>query len=95
MEAAFKAINDVTRRDILKFLLQGPQNAGQIAKQFEMTKPSISHHLDLLKQAELIEAVKKGQFIYYSLNKKGFESIHQWFQSFTQHFEFPKPKIRL
>ena len=61
MEAAFKAINDVTRREILQFLIQGPQNAGQIAKQFDMTKPSISHHLDLLKQAQLIDAVKKGQ----------------------------------
>jgi DNA-binding transcriptional ArsR family regulator len=91
MEAAFKAINDVTRREILQFLIQGPQNAGQIAKQFDMTKPSISHHLDLLKQAQLIDAVKKGQFIH----KKGFESIHQWFQGFAQHFEFPKPKIRL
>jgi DNA-binding transcriptional ArsR family regulator len=37
MEAAFKAINDVTRREILQFLIQGPQNAGQIAKQFDMT----------------------------------------------------------
>jgi len=95
MEAAFKAINDVTRREILQFLLEGPQNAGQIAKQFDMTKPSISHHLDLLKQAQLIDATKKGQFIHYSLNKKGFELIHQWIQGFAQHFEFPKPKIRL
>jgi DNA-binding transcriptional ArsR family regulator len=95
METPFKAINDGTRREILQFLIQGPQNAGQIAKQFDMTKPSISHHLDLLKQAQLIDAEKKGQFIHYSLNKKGFESVYQWFQAFAQHFEFPKPKIRL
>ncbi|MEN9364156.1 MAG: hypothetical protein RI903_1465 [Bacteroidota bacterium] len=59
MDITFKAINDPTRRDILVFLTQGPQNAGEIAKQFSMTKPSISHHLDLLKQGELISAEKK------------------------------------
>jgi DNA-binding transcriptional ArsR family regulator len=95
MDITFKAINDPTRRDILVFLTQGPQNAGEIAKQFSMTKPSISHHLDLLKQGELISAEKKGQFILYSLNRAGFERIHTWFQGFSQHFEFPKPKIRL
>jgi DNA-binding transcriptional ArsR family regulator len=95
MDITFKAVNDPTRRDILVFLTQGPQNAGEIAKQFAMAKPSISHHLDLLKQGELISADKKGQFIIYSLNRSGFELIHTWFQGFSQHFEFPKPKIRL
>jgi DNA-binding transcriptional ArsR family regulator len=95
MEAAFKAINDQTRRKILQLLVDGPRNAGDIAKQFNMTKPSISHHLDLLKQAQLILAEKKGQFILYSLNKEGFSPIYLWFQGFATHFEFPKPKIRL
>jgi DNA-binding transcriptional ArsR family regulator len=95
MEAAFKAINDQTRREILQLLVDGPRNAGDIAKQFNMTKPSISHHLDLLKQAQLILAEKKGQFILYSLNKEGLSPIYLWFQGFATHFEFPKPKIRL
>ena len=95
MDISYKAINDPTRREILSFLLSGPQNAGQIAKQFNMTKPSISHHLDLLKQANLIIAEKKGQFIIYSLSKNGFDPLHEWFISFVRHFDFPKPKIRL
>ena len=95
MNTLFKAFNDATRREILEMLKDGDMTAGDIADKFNMSKPSISHHLDLLKQAQLIDAVKKGQFIHYSLNKKGFESIHQWFQGFAQHFEFPKPKIRL
>lgn len=95
MELIFKALNDETRRAILNFLIEGPQNAGNIAKQFNMTKPSISHHLDLLKQSNLIQANKQGQFIYYSLSKSSFESLNTWFQEFTKHFEFPKPKIRL
>ena len=95
MEITFKAINDPTRREILVFLIGGAQSAGEIAKQFSMSKPSISHHLDLLKQGNLILAEKKGQYIIYSLNKSGFELIHGWFQGFAHYFEFPKPKIRL
>lgn len=95
MDAKFKAINDPTRREILHYLVNGPQNAGQIASQFDMSKPSISHHLDLLKQAKLIQADKMGQFIVYKLDKTGFEVIHAWFQSFSKYFEFPKPKIRI
>lgn len=59
MDLIYKGINDSTRREILVFLSEGPKNAGQISKQFDMTKPSISHHLDLLKQAQLIHAEKK------------------------------------
>ena len=95
MEITFNAINDQTRREILVFLIGGAQNAGEIAKQFSMSKPSISHHLDLLKQGNLILAEKKGQYIIYSLNRSGFELVHAWFQGFAQYFEFPKPKIRL
>ncbi len=95
MEIAYKAINDATRRAILSFLLDGPKNAGTIAKQFQMSKPSISHHLDLLKQAQMVKAEKKGQFIEYSLQQSGFESMYQWFLPFSLQFDFPKPKIRL
>ncbi len=95
MEIIFKALNDHSRREILRFLINGPQNATKIAQQFNMTKPSISHHLDLLKQAELIQSEKQGQFIYYALSKTSFEALNVWFQEFTKHFEFPKPKIRL
>ena len=68
MNNLFKALNDPTRRAILEMLKGGNLNAGEIADRFNMTKPSISHHLDLLKQAELVIAVKDGQFIVYSLN---------------------------
>lgn len=95
MDAIYKALNDSTRRAILEFLLAGPKNAGEIANQFDMTKPSISHHLDLLKQADLVLASKKGQYIEYMLNRKGFEPINEWFVPFRNYFEFPKPKIRL
>jgi len=95
MDLIYKGLNDQTRRDILVFLCEGSKNAGQIAKQFAMTKPSISHHLELLKLAQLIDAEKKGQFVYYSLNQTGFLILHEWLMQFAKNFEIPKPKIRL
>ncbi|MEL4474649.1 autorepressor SdpR family transcription factor, partial [Shewanella algae] len=62
MNIIFKALNDPTRREILELLKKKDMTAGEIADQFHISKPSISHHLDLLKQAELVVAVKEGQF---------------------------------
>ena len=53
--------------------------AGEIAEAFDISKPSISHHLDLLKQAGLVESVREGQFITYSLNMTVVDDILKWF----------------
>ena len=82
MNALFKALNDTTRREILELLKKGDLTAGEIADQFHISKPSISHHLDLLKQAGLVESVKEGQFIYYSLNTTVMDEIVKWFVGF-------------
>ena len=58
--------------------------AGDIAKQFDMTKPSISHHLNLLKQADMITDEKKGQFVIYKLNTTVFQDIMGWFLRFSK-----------
>lgn len=79
MNAFFKALNDQTRRDILDLLRDKDMTAGEIADQFSFSKPTISHHLDLLRQAGLVESVKKGQFIYYSLNTTVMDEILTWF----------------
>jgi len=60
-------------------------NAGEIADRFNMTKPSISHHLDLLKQAGLVDATKEGQFINYSLNTTVVDDIVKWFMQFNKN----------
>ncbi|MGN6619015.1 MAG: autorepressor SdpR family transcription factor [Ilyomonas sp.] len=82
MNILFKALNDQTRRDILELLREKDLTAGEIADQFNISKPSISHHLDLLKQAGLVEAVKQGQYIYYSLNTTVVDDIIKWFMKF-------------
>ena len=81
MKAFFKALNDPTRREILHLLRGGDMTAGDIADKFDMTKPSISHHLDLLRQADLVLSIKKGQYIYYSLNTTVMDDIIEWFIS--------------
>ena len=78
MNKVFKALNDQTRREILKLLKEKDMTAGDIAEAFNITKPSISHHLDLLSQAELVTSEKKGQFIIYSLNTTVLDDIMQW-----------------
>jgi ArsR family transcriptional regulator len=79
MNIIFKALNDETRRKILMMLRTKDLTAGEIADKFNISKPSISHHLDLLKQADLVTAEKKGQFIYYSINTTILEDVFQWF----------------
>jgi ArsR family transcriptional regulator, arsenate/arsenite/antimonite-responsive transcriptional repressor len=84
MNQLFKALNDPTRREILELLGKGDLSAGEIADQFAMSKPSISHHLDLLRQAGLVESVKKGQFIYYSINTTVFDELVKWMLKFRK-----------
>ncbi|NLN87174.1 MAG: winged helix-turn-helix transcriptional regulator [Syntrophomonadaceae bacterium] len=76
---AFKALSDPNRRQIIKMLQDGDMTAGDIASRFDMTKPSISHHLNVLKQADLVQDVRKGQNIYYSLNTTVFQELIGWF----------------
>lgn len=68
MDNTFKALADPTRRKILEMLGEKSLTAGAIAEAFNMTKPSISHHLNVLKSADLVYAERDGQNIIYSLN---------------------------
>ncbi len=83
MNSLFKALNDPTRREILEMLKNGDMSAGDIADRFNMTKPSISHHLALLKQCNLVVDIRKGQFIYYSLNTTVMADLIKWFIKFN------------
>ncbi len=84
MNAFFKALNDPTRRGILELLKASDLTAGEIADSYSMTKPSISHHLDLLRQAGLVTSVKEGQFIRYSLNTTVMDEAVKWLLGFTK-----------
>jgi len=75
MNDAFKALADPTRREILRLLRGGEKTAGELAQQFDMTKPSMSHHFAVLKQADLIASRREGQQIFYFLNTTVVEDL--------------------
>jgi ArsR family transcriptional regulator len=64
----FKALSDPTRREILHLLRERPMQAGELADAFPLTKGSLSHHFNILKQADLVRCERRGQFQIYSLN---------------------------
>lgn len=78
MKDIFKALNDETRRDILELLKKNDLTAGEIADNFSISKPSISHHLDILQRADLIIGEKQGQFIHYSINTTILDDVFTW-----------------
>jgi DNA-binding transcriptional ArsR family regulator len=83
LSLAFKALNDNTRREILELLHTKDLTAGEIVEKFDISGPSISHHLELLKRAGLIESTKKGQFMIYSLNTTVLDDIMKWMLQFN------------
>lgn len=79
-----KALADPTRRKIIRLLRDRDMTAGEIAECFSISKPSISHHLNILKQAGLILDERKGQNIVYSLNTSVMEELIGWLMSIMQ-----------
>jgi ArsR family transcriptional regulator, arsenate/arsenite/antimonite-responsive transcriptional repressor len=75
---AFKALADPTRREILALLRRGEMTAGDLADKFDMTKPSMSHHFAVLKEAELITSRREAQQIWYGLNTSVVEDLMAW-----------------
>lgn len=79
MNDAFKALSDPSRRKILQLLADRDMTAGEIAACFEMSKPSVSHHLNSLKSAGLVSDERRGQNIVYTLNTTILQQLIQWF----------------
>ncbi|MGG6438225.1 autorepressor SdpR family transcription factor [Saccharococcus caldoxylosilyticus] len=84
MNLVYKALADPTRRDILNLLKNRDLTAGEIADHFRISKPSISHHLNLLKQADLVHAEKEGQYIHYSINTTVLQDVLTWLLSLQE-----------
>ena len=78
MNSLFKALSDPTRRAILDLLRESDLSASDIADNFDISKPSISHHLSILHQAELVLRERRGQQIFYSLNTTVFQQVIEW-----------------
>ena len=76
-----KAISDPTRREILNLLKEGRLTAGEIGAHFDMTGATVSHHLNVLKDAGLVVDEKKGKYISYELNMTVLDEIISWISS--------------
>jgi len=84
MGCPYKAIADDTRRKILEFLSQGEIAAGEIAGKFEISKPAISNHLKILKEADIVSERKVRQNRLYSLNGNKIENMKYYLESLTK-----------
>ena len=82
MADLFKALADPSRRKILELLSGGDLSAGEIASHFAMAKPSVSHHLAILRDAGLITDERQGQSIIYHLNLTVLQELMKWFYDF-------------
>ena len=78
LQHTLKALSDPIRREILNLLKSGRLSAGEIAAHFPVTDASISRHLSVLKEADLIRDTREGKFIYYDLNTSVLEEIILW-----------------
>ena len=80
MDAAFRALADGTRRDILRLLRDGPRTSGEIAQHFDATWPTVSRHLAVLRAAGLVGSTRVGQQIVYELDMNTFHEVveHLW-----------------
>lgn len=78
LQNTLKALSDSIRREILNLLKSGRMSAGEIVEHFPVTGASISRHLSVLKDADLIRDTREGKFIYYDLNASVLEEIMLW-----------------
>lgn len=78
LQKTLKALSDPIRREILNLLKSGRMSAGDIASQFPVTDASVSRHLSVLKEADLIRDTREGKFIFYDINTSVLEEVMLW-----------------
>src|ERR1041385_6360745 len=76
------ALGDPTRRAVLKILRRGPMSVGEIARQFSVSRPAISQHLRVLKDAGLVTSSPDATRRVYAIDREGFESLRSYFDDF-------------
>ena len=93
MNDVFKALADPTRREILRLLRGSERTAGELAERFDMSKPSVSHHFAVLKDADLIRSRRDGKQVWYTLNTTVVQDALAWFHDlFRSEGEIPTMK---
>jgi ArsR family transcriptional regulator len=91
LNSVFEAIADPTRREILRLLRNAEMTAGDVAARFDMTKPTMSHHFSVLKEAGLVTSRREGQTIWYALNTTVMEDVLAWSMELARGAKGDKP----
>ena len=93
MNQVFKALSDPTRRRVLQLLRKGPMSAGELSDQFDFSKPTMSAHFAVLKEADLVHAEKVGKSVIYHLKLSVLEeALLGFIDTFGLSAEAPEPK---
>ena len=92
LQDTLKALADPIRREILKLLKEGKMSAGEICEHFPVTGASISRHLSVLKDADLIRDTREGKFIFYELNASVLEEIMLWITDLKGDYDYDEGK---
>lgn len=77
-QQTFKALSDASRREILRILRDGPMTAGEIGEHFQLSGATVSHHLAILREADLVLDDRQGKYIYYELNMSVVDELLEW-----------------
>ena len=84
-DAAFKAVADPTRRAVLEYLLGRPHTVNELADHFDVTRPAISKHLRILREARVVSERRDGRNRIYELNPQGLNALREYFDQFWAH----------
>ena len=84
LNEVFKALSDPTRRKILELLRREDMTPSEIMGKIKVSQPTLSHHLDILKRAGLVDSEREGQFVKYSLNMSVFEMALEYILKFIK-----------
>ena len=87
LQQTLRALSDPTRREILNLLKQRRMSAGEIVDHFDITAASISRHLSVLKEANLVRDQRDGKFIFYEINLSVIEEILTWLKSLEENYD--------
>ena len=87
LDRAFEALADPTRRSLLRRLADGPSRAGDLAKPFEISRPAVSRHLRVLREADLVEVEAAGRTRLYRLSPEGLAAVREWMVELNQMWD--------
>lgn len=85
-DAVFTSLGNQIRRELLQLLAEGPRNASSLAAEFELSRPAVAEHLQILEKASLVVAVKRGRERHYHLNPEPLEAVSNWLQPFERYW---------